>query len=565
MDCTSDAVVIDSNRCQLIANLLFDAAGRLRASVRLVDVLPQMMNAPIDGVAWYYQQTATNTSSVLPPPFNSDLLIFASDGTLYYSIPSASPLTTRFGDPVPIGALNLENQFFPGAFFQGRRVRTVTFESEMIVLQEFGVQPQRFFAVWPYGVHLWQCGINNPPTPTAADAGAGVLTGTYTYKQTFYDERGRESSPSEVTAACTVTITTEQITVTIAWGDHPTRGIDRQIKGAYVYRNTDGGTVWYRVADIPIAGKNTTLPHIVGIGEWLLNLAAANDNSPDADISTQPIAPNPGEYDPPNPASIGCIHKNRLILNDVTDVNAIQISVTNNPTQFTSIPTAPIIATDGIEIDVDNDQGDPVVGLISFGSVLGIFKRRGVYYLDGDNNTNWLLRPVYRRGCIAPDSVVRCDNIICFLSDDGVYAAAYQGGETVNKISKEVEKLLLSYSTALREQAIGWFVSNAYYLAVGPTIFVFSFDVSPPGWGTLTFGNGTYELGLPDVPPIVINAPGMGGGPDGTITAPGGDPPPDSSTTGPISATPGSPDQGPGGPQVPDDSTSTGPPSPSAP
>jgi hypothetical protein len=128
--------------------------------------------------------------------------------------------------------------------------------------------------------------------------------------------------------------------------------------------------------------------------------------------------------------------------------------------------------------------------------MLAIFLRRGLYVLQGEDYTDWDLRQIHDRGCIAADSVVRADNHIAWLSDDGCYIASYIYRFQIEKFSKPIEADLQAYNTtvagrALLEGAQGAFVNNCYHLAIGNTLYRYDFDIQ--GWTKLLLtGSANY-------------------------------------------------------------------------
>lgn len=513
MDVTSDPVAMGPNRARLLLNLQIDRQGLLRSNLRLVNQL-SMPQGPIDGVAYYYQAVIRNnqTGFVL----FTDLLVWVSQGFLLIATPSSDPLNVPVGNTSIVFGGSTGYVLGNVPFFQGKRVRFAALQDELLMVQDGGLLPLRFWSSAAHGTGFFRAGIEPPnitgtgPSPIPAldltAVGAG-LTGTWGYKLTFVDERFRESSPTPSVGITLVNQGTKaQYDLTYSTGLLP-RYAGSNIAYAYLYRNTIGApSVYYRIASATVP-QFPINPVTFKAADFFYNPSAQDyDFAIDAAISVGVLAPNPGENDPPNAASVIAVFKNRVFLNDVTDSNALQVSNLLSTTQFTVIPTSPVVATDGVRSSIGTDQGDPITALIPFGSVLAIFKRRGCFFLYGDTLQNFVVRPIHERGCIAPDTAIRCDNVVCYLSDDGVYAAAYEAGEVVSKISKEIEEELFQTTQAQRESAFGWFIENSYHLAVASAIFVYSFDAQ--GWTSYAFGKGTFFLG--DGVPDVSVMPGFG-------------------------------------------------------
>lgn len=500
-----------------MVNLLNDRFGVLRNDVRLVNQLPTGAQGGIDGVGWYYKATVQNFTTGGIVDTSTDLILKIIGGYLSLAVPSPAPLQIPANDIIVFIAGGITGYAGIGQFFAGRRVRFAALESEVVMVQEGGNLPMRFYATPAavFGTGIYRAGIQ-PPVSTGtyanlvlATAGTG-LTGTWEYKLTFEDERGRESSPSP---GLSITLANQgtQATMHTVYAPPPDGYIGHNLVTANLYRNTQGAPdVFYKIAStsVPTVGTSKVFPALSYTYD-----NNAYDDAPDSAIISGDIAPSPGENDPPNPASVIAIWKNRVLLNDVTDSTTIQISNTLSTTQFTSVPTSPIVATDGARTDVGTDQGDPITAIADFGSYAAIFKRRATFFLSGNDLSDFLIQPVYDRGCIAPDSCVRCNNSVLFLSDDGVYAASYGGGDIVQKVSKEIEADLLSFSQVRREASIAWFIENTYFLSVYDTVFAYNFDVL--AWTTFNFGpgfsfdganSGDFGSIVPALPP----APGSG-------------------------------------------------------
>jgi hypothetical protein len=511
VDLTSDPVAMPINRARLLVNFQIDRAGQVSGKSRLVDQLPNGERSPIDGVAWYYQAAVRNNQTGII--LHTDLLVWVTGGFLLIGTPSSDPFT------IPIGNRSVVFGGFTGytgfsQFFPGKRVRFAALADELLMVQDGGILPLRFYYTDARGGGLYRAGIEPPnitgvnPVASLSLAATGTgLTGTWSYKLTFSDERFRESSP---TPAVSITLANQgaraKYDTTYQTGVLPKYGGSNLVY-ANLYRNTIGApSVYYKIAQATVP-QFPVNPVTFASGDYLYNPSAqAYDFAPDSSIVAGILAPNPGENDPPNAASIIAIHKNRVFLNDVTDNTVLQVSNLLSTTQYTLVPASPAIATDGVRSSIGTDQGDPITALVPFGSVLAIFKRRGCFFLYGDSLSDFVIRPVHDRGCIAPDTCVRCNNIVCFLSDDGVYAASYDAGDVVTKISKEIEQYLFSATQAQREAAVAFFVDNRYYLIVNNTTFFYDFDAE--GWSTLAFGRGTLYLG--DGVPDVSIFPGFG-------------------------------------------------------
>jgi len=112
-------------------------------------------------------------------------------------------------------------------------------------------------------------GIDLPGTaPTVADGGAGVLTGTFSYKRTFKNSvTGHESNPSGKSAD--LTVTSKNITVGGLGG-----ATDPQVDTQVIYRTTSTGAgIWFRLVELPIS-STSYLDALTTLGEAVIEDAA---------------------------------------------------------------------------------------------------------------------------------------------------------------------------------------------------------------------------------------------------------------------------------------------------
>lgn len=285
--------------------------------------------------------------------------------------------------------------------------------------------------------HLYPLGLLNPynvfiGSPlTIGATGAGVLNGVYSYLMTYGDEFHRESSPSRPVTTGTLSSNEQTITLT---GTTPT---GYGITYWNLYRLNPGASTYAKVAEIAIGTSSYT------------------DNVADSVVNAAATAPTAGENDPPGTrttypgpsgfSNILCVWKDRLVLNDEDNPNHIQISNAGTPTQFSSLPL-PTNTTDGTRLTVEGKGQNAVTGLANLGSLLAVFGHESVNLLYGDTISDFTLRPVLERGCVNASSVQRCENVVLFLSDDGVYSIGYENGYAVQKVSQDVDDLFSGWT-----------------------------------------------------------------------------------------------------------------------
>jgi hypothetical protein len=238
-------------------------------------------------------------------------------------------------------------------------------------------------------------------------------------------------------------------------------GSDPQVRYVYVYANTRGsGSVWYRIGTATFDGE------------------VIEDNLADNSVNTGTVGPSAGQYDVPLEASCICIHKNRVFLNSVDQPQTLQVNNLLAPTQWASIYTG---ATDGTRLTIQTHQADPIVALVPLGSLLTIFKGSRIVQLWGDTPAQFRVVEIHARGMNSPDSVARCDNVVVVLLDDGVYAAGFNEGFMLNKLSGSLQTTFddLRRTATGREQlarASATFAQSRYFLEIGNVVYCYDFD-----------------------------------------------------------------------------------------
>lgn len=353
----------------------------------------------------------------------------------------------------------------------------VQFQTELIF--SYSGTLYRYYKTEPAGTeNLFTLGLTTPTiTSAVASTGAGLLAGDYQYEITDEDEFGRESSPS---APVSVTVTLPNNQVTITRGTLDTAGGSTNWN---VYRHNPGavGTSFFFVAQIA-AGTTTYL-----------------DTASDQAIAGNALAPSPGENDVPNDATIMTVWKDRLVMNDLTNPANIQISNAGSPTQFSSL-ALPTNVADGLRTWVGGKGDNEITGLESLGSMLAVFKRSSMTFLQGDSIENFSLLPIHERGCSNHMGVQRCENEIIFPSNDGIYSVLYEAGYVMKKLSAEIDDQLTGFTPirqegnarsygqplstevvmALDSNVTSFYSRNIYYISFADKTL--GFDMITRGW-----------------------------------------------------------------------------------
>jgi hypothetical protein len=456
MDNTSDPVSLGPLACQNLQNLLADRRGILRGAATIQNLTLSTFTAGIDGVGWLPKQpvqfSAFNVSTT-PLPAR---LVVASNGTLY-SYPLVEPVT--YPPTFDVASVTTQTGLIPG-----RRVRMAAFGQELVIVQDGNAYASYRMQ---YDGTLTQLGLRAPLlalTKTNNTPGGPVLkTGTVQYCHTVVDSLGRESDIGPI--------------LTVAYGSSPTQDVilhainpytDTQAKSVNFYATLAGGSVFYRIASV----NSPTTDY--------------EDNLPDSIVQTGVIAPRIGENAIPAPAQLVMVHKNRVFMDVTGAPGLVQISNAGSSTQFNKAfhYDANLNVdnpSNGVELQIGGGQGQAQIltGMMSYGSLGAMWTTQGLFLTYGSDNTDWQINPIHALGCIAPDSIARCNNVTCYLTDEGVYALL--GNFEIEKLSKPLESTfvaLRSTPTARTkmEQAVAWYLNNRYHLAIGMTIYVFDFD-----------------------------------------------------------------------------------------
>ena len=115
-------------------------------------------------------------------------------------------------------------------------------------------------------------------------------------------------------------------------------------------------------------------------------------------------------------------------------------------------------------VDIGLDDGEQVTGLASVGPHLMVFKQNSTWVIkNGTPATFQVQRVSAAIGCVAPKSIVECEQFALFLSNNGVYAAN-QGG--VALMSYNIQPDFDSMSNATKALASAGRLRTQYWLSV---------------------------------------------------------------------------------------------------
>jgi len=385
-----------------------------------------------------YQTTPSIFSHAgeLTPDLTGLFLFLKSDGTRF-EIATTKTKIWRFGNPTAneYNELSLANSGFGAAGTGANRTGTVNDKHSFAVLKDIlymfnGIDPNIMYD----GVNIQSLGIQPVAgNPVAQNGGAGVLTGTYSHKITYYNSlKGIESSPSVKTNDFTAS--SNQINVlAFPTPDNP------QVDKIRIYRTTADGGVWLFNAEIPS------------------NQGSYIDNLPDSQLGIQVELLANGV---PPAFQIAEIHKGRLF------------GVPSNSSRvWFSKQGKPNAVHPNDFRDLDPDDGDRVVTGIKrlFGQIIA-FKNDSIWNGSGSDRFDFSFnRQVSGVGAVNQESILTVPgkNIFMFMSENGFYS---YDGVTERYESQQIEPLIkglnqsrLKYTHGFAYKKLNmliWLVSN---------------------------------------------------------------------------------------------------------
>ena len=136
-------------------------------------------------------------------------------------------------------------------------------------------------------------------------------------------------------------------------------------------------------------------------------------------------------------------------------------------------------------IDISPNDGDEATMLYPSGDYLIISKKNSMWILIGDSYDTFNVRRLSAsRGCVAPRSVVMMDELLVFVSDDGVYFSDFA---QTTIASERLRKTWDGLNARRLNQAAAWFAKQKLYVSlpsanstINDTIIVF--DVLRKAW-----------------------------------------------------------------------------------
>jgi hypothetical protein len=251
-------------------------------------------------------------------------------------------------------------------------------------------------------------------TITVDDGSGGSHTMKVGDKAYFYDSISPGYVTRNITAITATTITIDGAAVTVA--DNAVISNDLRIA---VYRNKNGGTLYYLVAEIP----NNSFTAI----------QTYNDNITDANLGAQFITPLSDRSLPPKGKYVASFNGQLVISGQIESPNEIFWSDIDSPEYFPAFGTNQAL--------VENDIGDKITGIKQNNESFAIFKNKSIHILTGDlSNSNIRIDVLTKDiGCAAHATIQEVRGNLYFLSDQGVYSLT--SGQLPQELSSNVEPL----------------------------------------------------------------------------------------------------------------------------
>lgn len=146
-----------------------------------------------------------------------------------------------------------------------------------------------------------------------------------------------------------------------------------------------------------------------------------------------------GAPNPPPVARYILLDRERLYLGNVSGgPSTIRISTISDPDDW------PLVASPGsdkgMQLHVGKDDGDYITGLVRFGSVKVVLKRRSIWALYGDDADSWQLRRLFGVGC--EDDLAWVDMGWAAAWTDGERVYLWDGNQVTPEFGLPVEPYL---------------------------------------------------------------------------------------------------------------------------
>ena len=297
-----------------------------------------------------------------------------------------------------------------------------------------------------YNTDVTGVGISPPESaPTVAVGSLTGLTGKFKYVYVYKRSTPQAfwGNPSPISSEIEVTDQSVKVSVVAS--------TDPQIDKIVVYRTFDmlgedaDSTIFFKVVEL----ENSTQDY--------------DDNNQDEDLTT--ICD--WDHDVPPKAKFIELHKDRVFYANCPNIE-------NGESFFgwskDGLPEAVPIASNRQYFD--RRDGEPITGVASLGDYFIVFKRNKIGVLEGEFESFYVLS--YGVGCIAPWAILRLEDKVVFLSEEGWKAF---DGRNLYSISDNINALIKQKYVTIDEAEN---YSVAYYPEKKHFQFLINHSTLPP-------------------------------------------------------------------------------------
>lgn len=246
-------------------------------------------------------------------------------------------------------------------------------------------------------------------TITVDDGSAGPHTLQMGDKAYFFDNIANEYITRNVIATTSTTITIDGVAVTVS--DNAVISNDLRIG---IYRNLNGGTTSFLVAEIPNNSFTAT--------------QVFNDNIEDNDLGIELIQPGLPISLPPKAKYVATYNNQLCLANTEEDKNAFIYTEPGQPEGFSPALRQLLIGREISGIRQDNE-------------VMAVFEERVTHIISGDLANDNVRVDILNEdiGCFSHHSIQEVRGSLYFLSDKGIYRMT--SGQQPQAISELIEPI----------------------------------------------------------------------------------------------------------------------------
>ena len=253
----------------------------------------------------------------------------------------------------------------------------------------------------------------------------GTVDVTYSYVQTYINDRGQEGEASFITSTNDSGVSTDDFFNIAVVSDCTPQ--QENVVARNFYRATDGITY-------------TLIRRLNGIkGQLFMDYIGAGNEPSTVSLFAE------GSNSPPPVCKSAFVFRGRTYYWGVSDTPSfLYYSKTNSPE---AVPTQNVL-------DVSSFDGDVITGASVANDYALVFKRNSIFLLSHDRDDNPLLSPISRGvGAVSDLGIVQFDGRVYFLSDDGFFVT---DGSQTKPLSRELDEMVRLLPPAYLQDSFGW-------------------------------------------------------------------------------------------------------------